>query len=33
MLAGCSLVGAAVALSLRIDAKREQIPQGAALAH
>src|SRR6201990_1241584 len=32
-LAGCSIVGAAVALSLRIDAKREQIPEGAALAH
>ena len=33
MLAGCSVVGAVVALSLRIDARREQIPHGAALAH
>jgi ACS family tartrate transporter-like MFS transporter len=33
LLAGCSIVGAVVAVSLRIDARREQIPGEAALAH
>jgi len=33
LLAGCSMVGAIVAMSLRIDAKREQVSGEAALAH
>jgi MFS transporter, ACS family, tartrate transporter len=33
LLAGCAIVGAGVAASLRIDAKREQIASGAVLAH
>jgi hypothetical protein len=33
LLAGCSLVGAVVAVSLRIDARREQIAGATALAH
>ncbi len=33
LLAGCAVVGAAVSLSLRIDAKREQAAGAVALAH
>jgi nitrate/nitrite transporter NarK len=33
LLAGCSVVGAVVAMSLRIDARREQIAGEVALAH
>jgi MFS transporter, ACS family, tartrate transporter len=33
LLAGCALIGAIVAISLRIDAKREQISGDVALAH